>query len=58
MTIYRHGHAFTTAKEMNNIVVIEASETTNVTFAIGTNANAAPVCKWCTKPGHSCCSSQ
>jgi len=30
---------------MNNIVVVEANETTNITFAIGTNTNTVPVCK-------------
>jgi len=53
---YRHGHAFSTANEINNVVVHELSNTTNVTFAIGTNTNTVPVCKWCTKPGHSHCS--
>jgi len=55
---YIHGHAFTTANEMNNVVAVEVSEATNVLFAIGTDINIMPVCKWCTKPGHSCHSSR
>ncbi len=49
---YKHGHAFTTANKLSNVVVIDANVTTNVTFAMGMNTNTIPVCKSCLKPGH------
>ncbi len=55
---FKHGHAFATANESSNVVVVvERNVTTNITFAMGTDTNTIPVCKWCSRPGHSYCSS-
>jgi len=50
---YEHGHAFTTANESNNVVVVDTNVTANISFAIGTNTKTIPVCKWCSGLGHS-----
>ena len=50
---YEHGHAFTTANESSNVIVVDTNGTANISFAMATNTKTIPVCKWCSRPGHS-----
>jgi len=46
------------ANESSNVVVIDTNVTANIVFAMRTNTKTIPVCKWCSRPGHSYCSSR
>ena len=56
---YKHGHAFTTANETSNNVIVDENVAMNNTLATITNpTTTVPVCKSCLWPGHKYCSSR